>query len=155
MMMKTLIVLAATVLAVDALVACPGGYEPVGNGCYLFPNSMLTWDESLSYCQSTSPAGATAGLAHLDDCSTLGAVWNYIVDNKDPDVDYWLGGRNTFSDGAFRWYATGDTIPKEVPFWYPGQPDGGVAEACLSLSKTGFLADEACGLPQRPVCQLL
>lgn len=57
-------------------------------------------------------------------------------------------------DGLFRWDSTGELVPMEAPFWFPGQPDYPVIERTLSLSKTGLFADEDEILEQRFICQL-
>ncbi|XP_069946951.1 C-type lectin domain family 17, member A-like [Cherax quadricarinatus] len=152
--MKTLVVLAATVVAVAAIDECPGIYIPVGTSCYFFSESMKNWNESLTYCEEINPGGYTSALAHVDQCSQLGALAAYIGNNLDV-VDYWIGGTDEEKEGVYRWHSTGDLIPVEVPFWYPGQPDGYVSENHLSLSKTGYFADEKGSLLQKFICQLL
>ncbi|MPC91793.1 hypothetical protein E2C01_086852 [Portunus trituberculatus] len=74
----------------------------------------------------------------------------------DPIVDYWLGGTTSLNKNTFRWDSTGELVPMGVPFWFPGQPDFAPdEERSLSLSKTGYFADEEEHIKQKFICQLL
>ncbi|KAG7154174.1 C-type lectin LmsL-like [Homarus americanus] len=152
--MKVVVVLVAALFSVVLADNCPQDYVAVGTSCYLFPDTKMTWQNAQDYCTSTAPDGTNADLAHVDKCGQLASLWDYILAHE-PIVDYWIGGRDDDQEGVYRWEATGDPVLNEVPYWYPGQPDGGRQENCLSLSKTGYFADEDGSLHQKFICQLL
>lgn len=76
--------------------------------------------------------------------------------NTVPITNYWLGASTVLDpNGAYRWDSTGGLVPMGPPFWFPGQPDYPSLERALSLSKTGFFADEREDLAQRFICHLI
>ncbi|XP_071549387.1 lectin-like [Panulirus ornatus] len=152
--MRLVLSLVAALLATAAAEECPGGFVTVGSTCYLFPDSMMNWQDANKTCAQRAPLGRLGGLAHIEDCTQHAELWKYIESYHDI-VDYWIGGSDEEQEGVFRWVTTGLEIPREVPFWFPGQPDGWVYENVLSLSKTGYFADEKSTLLQKFICQLL
>ncbi|XP_071549701.1 C-type lectin galactose-binding isoform-like [Panulirus ornatus] len=153
--MRLVLSLVAALLATAAAEDCPDNFILIGFGCYSFPSFETTWDDANEYCKFMAPPGTIGGLAHIEDCTQHANLWKHIEAQPDGKVNYWIGGKDEEEEGTFRWVSTGFEIPSEVPFWYPHQPDGWTSENALSLSKTGYFADESESLLQKFICQLL
>ncbi|KAK8390459.1 hypothetical protein O3P69_010264 [Scylla paramamosain] len=157
--MKVVIVLILTLLSVAAAQNddCGDGFSLVGSACYKIPDELLGWYDAMDHCRNLVHSnGMKAALARVETCSQLHSLWEFIKGGY-PIVDYWLGGTTTMDpSGAFRWDSTGELVPMGVPFWFPGQPDfPSTQETGLSLSKTGYFADEEAHIKQKFICQLL
>ncbi|XP_047499875.1 C-type lectin domain family 17, member A-like [Penaeus chinensis] len=142
--------LLALIAVAAAQTECPDPFEAVGVGCYYISEASLTRAEAEAECASLAPDGSTSDLAVLSDCHQHGILWNHLS----LKWDYWLGGSDEAAEGDWRW-ASGDEILRGAPFWFPGQPNGGSDENYLSLSKSGYFADEAGSIHQGYICQLM
>ncbi|KAG0719919.1 hypothetical protein GWK47_049479 [Chionoecetes opilio] len=155
--MKAVTVAFATLLSVATAQTCAGDFELVGSACYLIPTEEYDWFTAMEHCNNLPlPNGKMAALARVQSCHHLVLLWQHITDKGYPIVDYWLGGTTALdTTGVFRWNSTGEMVPMGVPFWFPGQPDRPHLERALSLSKTGYFADENEIIRQRFICQLV
>ncbi|XP_042893787.1 CD209 antigen-like protein C [Penaeus japonicus] len=142
--------LLALIAVAAAQTGCPLPFELVGDKCYHISKTMMTRQEAEDECTKLAPTGNTAALAVLNDCAHQAILWQHITEK----TNYWIGASDEVEEGNWRW-STGDEVLHGIPFWFPGQPNGGTDENFLSLSKNGYFADEAGTVRQGYICQLM
>lgn len=139
---------ALTTTATAKQVSCNAGFVLIhGATCIKVFTDKLTWQEASDACQAIDNfAPGSPHLAHINDCSLLSSLWDYInyqlqLENEpDTERDFWLGGSDSTVEGSWEWENL-DPVPRGAPFWYPSQPDGGTLENKLVLAHNGYFAD--------------
>lgn len=123
-------------------VSCNGGFVLLGGTtCIKAFKENKTWEAASEACRNADNFGSgSAHLAHINDCSLLPKLYDYLHYQLGIRTDVWLGGTDSYTEGEWEW-DNGDPVPVGVPFWHPLQPDGDVLENHLVFAHNGFFAD--------------
>ncbi|KAK8749179.1 hypothetical protein OTU49_015719, partial [Cherax quadricarinatus] len=132
--------------------ACHDPFIVVGSECLYFHEGHTNWTTARDYCRSLSNSQYTSDLATVDSCEQLGDIYQHVVMEYGL-VWHWLGGSDEYEESGWHW-VTGGTVPRSVPFWYPGRPTIDTSVNCLSMhSQTGYLYDHECNLNGSFICE--
>nr|XP_053631614.1 C-type lectin domain family 17, member A-like [Cherax quadricarinatus] len=123
-----------------------------GKRVLYFHEGYTNWTTARDYCRSLSNSQYTSDLATVDSCEQLGDIYQHVVMEYGL-VWHWLGGSDEYEESGWHW-VTGGTVPRSVPFWYPGRPTIDTSVNCLSMhSQTGYLYDHECNLNGSFICE--
>ena len=137
--------------------SCPFSWLNLGqHGCFFFAQGQdsMTWQQADRFCYNLHP---NTYLAEIPNQSVQNTLADLAMDQD--DGDWWLGGRDYYQEGIWRWEGSRKTF--DYQNWAQFEPNGGVGENCLAMAKRAYLhgkwvdldCNEKSGAKKRPLCQ--
>lgn len=106
--------------------------------CYHHVAGGKTWEDARVFCEAEGKGWSLVALNGPDETTLVQATFAF--------ESAWSGGNDITKEGAFEWDGGEPfTLPAGEASWNAGEPNnGGGAENCLEILKTGKLNDRAC-----------
>ncbi len=117
---------------------CPPGWEYFQGSCYFFSSSLMSWDDSQSYCQQSS-----ANLVNIGSVEE-----NEFVFNTNALIKRWIGLRD-IANNQFNWIDDG-TEPVYV-IWTDGFPTDDLQD-CAMIRTRGWRT-KSCSINFQFICE--
>ncbi|XP_045594448.2 C-type lectin domain family 4 member E [Procambarus clarkii] len=111
--------------------SCPEPFVTIGEGCYFFSYSFVTWQEARTTCQSLLP-GEDADLAVLDStCDDFRHIASYAITNE--LTPFWVGASDDLIEGYWTW-VDGRPVDMTASYWNTEEPLDGNSYNCAYLA---------------------
>ncbi|GCC19748.1 hypothetical protein chiPu_0021141, partial [Chiloscyllium punctatum] len=125
---------------------CPENWRRFQQNCYYFSLESKNWTEAQRSC-----ALLDANLVVINKPEEQAFVEKWLANNG-----YWIGLRETVSEGDWRW-VDGTDYTSSVKFWASGQPNGkdhqGVGEDCVMIDENAEWHDWSCSSLHYSICE--
>ncbi|XP_060711213.1 CD209 antigen-like protein C [Hemiscyllium ocellatum] len=130
----------------ELLWKCPEHWRRFQQNCYYFSSESKNWTEAQRSC-----AMLDANLVVINKPEEQAFVEKWLANNG-----YWIGLRETVSEGDWRW-VDGTDYTSSVKFWGSGQPNEknhqGVDEDCVVTHETAGWHDWPCNSLHYSICE--
>ena len=88
-----------------------------------------TWSDASDYCLSL---GAQLLEVRTQEHYDVAFELRHVLDDR-----YWIGGRETLTEGNFTWNSIGDPVATNEDFWFSDRPEINTNLNCLQMQGRG------------------
>ncbi|XP_064362040.1 LOW QUALITY PROTEIN: macrophage mannose receptor 1-like [Dromaius novaehollandiae] len=127
-------------------VACPEGWSPYADHCYVLHREPRAWKEALLSCEESN--GSLASIHNIEEHGFILSQLGYEVTDE-----LWIGLNDLNTQMYFEW---SDRTPVTYTKWLRGEPThatSGQEDCVIMAGEDGYWADSACDRRLGYICR--